>query len=347
MTDAHRDERPDPETLLARIEDERSRAQRGRLKVFFGASPGVGKTYAMLAQAQRLHEQGVDVVIGIVESHGRVETERLVAGLPVLPRRAVDYRGRILHEFDLDAALARKPGVLLVDELAHTNAPDSRHPKRYQDVHELLAAGIDVYTTVNVQHLESLNDIVGGITGIKVRETLPDRVFDEADEVVLVDLTPDDLLQRLKEGKVYFPEQAGRAVQNFFRKGNLLALRELALLRTADRVDTQMRSYRVEHVVRGPVWKAQDALLVGVGPQGGDEVLVRAAARLAAALDAHWHAVYVETPASPRLSEARRRAILATLQLAQALGAQTATLSASDPVAALVGYARTHNLGKL
>ena len=220
----------------------------------------------------------------------------------------------MLEEFDLDAALARKPAILLVDELAHTNAPGSRHPKRYQDVQELLAAGIDVYTTVNVQHLDSLNDIVGGITGIKVRETLPDRVFDDADDVVLVDLTPDDLLQRLKEGKVYFPEQAARAIQNFFRKGNLLALRELSLRRTADRVDTQMRTYRVEHVARAPVWKTRDALLVGVGPDRGDESVVRAAARLAAALDASWHAVYVETPALARASPSRRRAILATLE---------------------------------
>ncbi|HYR00584.1 MAG TPA: DUF4118 domain-containing protein, partial [Casimicrobiaceae bacterium] len=204
-----------------------------------------------------------------------------------------------------------------------------------------------VYTTVNVQHLESLNDIVGGITGIKVRETLPDRVFDDADEVVLVDLTPDDLLQRLKEGKVYFPEQAARAIQNFFRKGNLLALRELSLRRTADRVDTQMRTYRVEHVARAPVWKTRDALLVGVGPDRGDESVVRAAARLAAVLDASWHAVYVETPALARASPSRRRAILATLKLAQELGAQTATVAAPDPASALVDYARTHNLGRL
>ena len=347
MTDHRRDERPDPDALLARIEEEEARATRGRLKIFFGASPGVGKTYAMLAEAQRLREHGHDVVVGIVETHGRNETTRLLAGLDVLPRKRVEYRGRVLEELDLDAALTRKPSVLLVDELAHTNAPASRHPNRYQDVQELLAAGIDIYTTVNVQHLERLNDIVGGITGITVRETLPDRVFDEADEVVLVDLTPDDLLQRLKEGKVYFPEQATRAIQNFFRKGNLLALRELALRRTADRVDTQMRSYRVEHVARAPIWKTRDALLVGVGPQSGDEAVVRSAARLAAALDASWHAVYVETPALARVSPSRRRAILATLKLAQNLGAQIATVGAPDPAAALIQYARTHNLGKL
>ena len=341
------DERPDPDALLARLADEQARAARGRLKIFFGASPGVGKTYAMLAEAQRLREEGRDVVVGVAETHGRTETTRLLAGLEVLPRKRVEYRGTMLEEFDLDAALARKPAVLLVDELAHTNAPGSRHPKRYQDVLELLAAGIDVYTTVNVQHLESLNDIVGGITGITVRETLPDRIFDEGDEVVLLDLTPDDLLQRLKEGKVYFPEQAARAIQNFFRKGNLLALRELALRRTADRVDTQMRTYRVDHVARAPVWKTRDSLLVGVGPESGDEAVVRSAARLAAALDVSWHAVYVETPALSRVTASRRRAILATLKLAQELGAHTATVGAPDPAAALVQYARTHNLGKL
>ena len=347
MVDGRAADRPDPDALLARIEDERARAARGRLKVFFGASPGVGKTYAMLAEAQRLRDEGRDVVVGVVETHGRSDTGRLLAGLEVLPRKRIDYRGNVIEEFDLDAALARTPSVLLVDELAHTNAPGSRHPKRYQDVLELLAAGIDVYTTVNVQHLESLNDVVGGITGIAVRETLPDRIFDEADEVVLLDLTPDDLLQRLREGKVYFPEQAARAIQNFFRKGNLLALRELALRRTADRVDTQMRTYRVDHVARAPVWKTADAMLVGVGPESGDEAVVRAAARLASALEAGWHAVYVETPALARVSPARRRTILATLRLAQELGAQTATIGAADPAAALVQYARAHNLGKL
>ena len=344
MTGRH--DGPDPDALLARIGEERARASRGRLKVFFGASPGVGKTYAMLAEARRLREQGVDVVIGIVETHKRSETERLLAGIEVLPRHAIEYRGHTLEEFDLDAAIARKPAILLVDELAHNNAQGSRHPKRYQDVSELLASGIDVYTTVNVQHLESLNDIVGGITGIKVRETLPDRVFDQADEVVLVDLPPDDLLQRLKEGKVYFAEQAERAVQNFFRKGNLLALRELALRRTADRVDTQMQTYRRENV-GGEVWKARETLLTGIGPTDGTDSVVRAAARLASALDATWHAVYVETPALQRLAESRRRAVLANLKLAQELGAHTATLTGSNVLPTLIEYARTHNLGRL
>ena len=340
-------DRPDPDALLARLDEQRARAARGQLKVFFGASPGVGKTFAMLVAAQRMREHGEDVVVGIVETHGRADTERLVAGLEVLPRRKVEYRGRMLEELDLDAALARQPAVLLVDELAHTNAPGCRHPKRYQDVLELLAAGIDVYTTLNVQHLESLSDVVAGITGVSVRETLPDRIFDQADDVVLVDLTPDDLVQRLREGKVYFPEQAARAIQNFFRKGNLLALRELALRRTADRVDTQMRTYRVENVARAPVWKARDALLVGIGPRTGDEAVVRSAARLAAALEGGWHAVYVETPALANVPAARRRAILGRLKLAEELGAKTATIGGTDVTAALVRYARTHNLGKL
>ncbi len=345
MTDT-RSDRPDPDALLASIADERARAARGRLKVFFGASPGVGKTYAMLAEAQRLREEGRDVVVGVVETHRREETARLVAGLEVLPRRSVEYRGHTLQEFDIDAALARKPSTLLVDELAHTNAPGSRHAKRYQDVLELLGAGIDVYTTVNVQHLESLNDVIGGITGIKVRETLPDRIFDEAEEIVLVDLPADDLLQRLKDGKVYLSEQAERAVQNYFRKGNLLALRELAMRRAADRVDTQMRSFRSTLKGSG-VWKARDALLVAIGPAEGNDTVVRSAARLAAALDAPWHAVYVETPELQRLPEVRRRKILATLKLAQELGAQTATIGAPDVARALVNHAHTHNLGKL
>jgi two-component system sensor histidine kinase KdpD len=272
---------------------------------------------------------------------------RLLEGLEVLPRKQVEYKGHVLQEFDIDRALARRPTILLVDEFAHTNAPGSRHPKRYQDVVELLDAGIDVYTTLNVQHLDSLNDVVAGITGVKVRETLPDQIFDESDEVVLVDLTPDDLLQRFKEGKVYFPEQAQRAIDHFFRKGNLLALRELALRRTADRVDTQMRTYRVEHVAGAPVWKTRDALLVGVGPEPGNEAVIRGAARLASALDASWHAVFVDSPALARLSDSRRRRILATLKLAQDLGAQTATIGATDPIVALVNYARSHNLGKV
>jgi two-component system sensor histidine kinase KdpD len=282
----------------------------------------------------------------VVETHGRSETAVLLDGLEVLPRKAVDYRGRTLQEFDLDAGLKRHPAILLVDELAHTNAPGCRHPKRWQDVDELLAAGIDVLTTVNVQHIESLNDIVGGITGIRVTETVPDHVFDRANEVVLVDLTPDDLLVRLKEGKVYLPDQAERAIQNFFRKGNLIALRELALRQTADRVDDQMRAFRLT-ISEAQVWQTRDTLLACIGPSDVDEKVVRTAARLASKLEADWHAVYVETPSLQRLPEARRRAILKTLKLAQELGAETATISAQDAVEAVLDYARRHNLGRI
>ncbi len=221
--------RPDPDQLLNRIKEDEARSRHGKLKIFFGASAGVGKTYAMLQAARQLREQGLDVVVGLAETHGRKETAALLEGIELLPRKEIPHRDRVLWEFDLDGALTRRPALVLVDELAHSNAPGCRHPKRWQDVEELLDAGIDVFTTINVQHLESLNDIVGGLTGIRVWETVPDRVFDVADEVVLVDLPPDDLLQRLKEGKVYLPDQAERAIENFFRKGNLIALRELAL----------------------------------------------------------------------------------------------------------------------
>jgi len=340
------DERPDPDALLARIEAEAERARKGRLKVFFGACPGVGKTYAMLSAARVYAEQGGDVVVGVAETHGRSETAELLAGLEQLPPRPVDYMGRQLKEFDLDGALARKPALILVDELAHSNAAGSRHPKRWQDVEELLDAGIDVWTTVNVQHLESLNDIVGGITGIQVRETLPDRVFEQADEVALVDLPPDELLQRMKEGKVYLAHQAERAIRNFFRKGNLIALRELSLRRTADRVDAQMREYRTDAAIR-EVWQAKERLLVCVGPGAGGDRLVRAAARLAASLHADWIAAYVETPKLQRLSDSNRDKILKTLALARELGAETATLSGQEDAQTLLAYAVGRNASKL
>ncbi|MDG4548986.1 MAG: two-component system sensor histidine kinase KdpD [Candidatus Contendobacter sp.] len=337
------EQRPDPDQLLNRIREEEVRARRGKLKIFFGASAGVGKTYAMLLAARQLREQGLDVVVGLVETHGRQETAALLDGLELLPRKEIPYRDRVLQEFDLDGALARRPALILVDELAHSNAPGCRHPKRWQDVQELLDTGIDVLTTVNVQHLESLNDVVGGITGIRVWETVTDRVFDQADEVVLVDLPPDELLQRLREGKVYLADQAERAIQNFFRKGNLIALRELALRRTADRVDDQMQSYRQE--AGGPTLSARESLLVCVGPGAGADALVRAASRLAGKLDGEWHALYVETPALQRLPETRRRAILSTLKLAQDLGAHTATQAAADIAQTIVEYARRHGLG--
>ncbi len=343
---ADSDKRPDPDELLARIGADAERAKKGKLRVFFGACPGVGKTYAMLSAARILHDQGSEVVVGVVETHGRSETARLVEGLEVLPPRIVPYQGKELREFDLDAALARKPALILVDELAHSNVAGSRHPKRWQDVEELLAAGIDVWTTVNVQHLESLNDVVGGITGIQVRETLPDRIFEHADEVALVDLPPDELLQRMKEGKVYLAQQAERAIRNFFRKGNLSALRELALRRTADRVDAQMREYRTDKAI-SEVWEAKERLLVCLGPGAGGDRLVRAAARLAGNLHADWIAVYVETPRLQRLTEANRDQILRTLALARELGAETATLAGQDDAQTLLAYAVSRNTSKL
>lgn len=335
-------QRPDPDRLL----EQAATAHRGKLKIFFGACAGVGKTWAMLAEAQRLRAQGLDILAGVVETHGRKETAAMLEGLTMLAARTLTHRGRKVQEFDLDAALARRPALILMDELAHSNAPGSRHPRRWQDVEELLEAGIDVFTTLNVQHLESLNDVVSGVTGIQVRETVPDPVFDAADDVVLVDLPPDDLRQRLHEGKVYLAGQAERAIENFFRKGNLYALRELALRRTADRVDDQMRVWR-EDQGQEKVWHTRDAILLCIGHQTGSEKLVRTAARLAAKLGSVWHAVYVETPRLHRLARAQRQAILNALRLAQELGAETATLADPSQERAVLRYAREHNLGKI
>ncbi|GGY07702.1 sensor histidine kinase [Paludibacterium paludis] len=339
------DPRPDPDDLLDELRREEAAARRGRLKIFFGACAGVGKTYAMLAAAKARQKEGIQVLVGVVETHGRSETAAMLEGLDVLPSRELAYKGRQLAEFDLDSALACHPQLILVDEFAHSNAPGSRHPKRWQDVEELLAAGIDVYTTLNVQHLESLNDIVGRITGIVVRETLPDQVFDTADDVSLVDLPPDELIGRLNAGKVYLPRQAERAIRHFFRKGNLLALRELALRRTADRVDAQMRAYRANQSIQ-PVWQARERLLVCVGNRPGGERLVRAAKRLAANLDADWLVVHVETPGAS-LGENDRQRLLKVLRLAQDLGAETSVLAGSDLAGALLAYARSRNVSKL
>jgi two-component system sensor histidine kinase KdpD len=338
--------RKNPDQLLEKIRRDEDRAGRGRLKIFFGASAGVGKTYAMLSSAHELASRSVDVVVGIAETHGRKDTVALLDGLEVLPPRLVEYRGSQLAEFDIDAALARRPAVILVDELAHTNAVGSRHPKRWQDIEELLDAGIDVFTTVNVQHLESLNDVVNGITGIKVWETVPDRVFDQADEVTVVDLPPDELLQRLRQGKVYLPAQAEQAIHHFFRKGNLIALRELALRRTADRVDDQMLAYRHDEAI-GQVWATRESLLACIGPEAGTDKLVRSAARLARQLGVEWHAVYVETPNLQKLPSASRENILRVLALAQQLGAKTATLAGQSPAELILGYARDHNLARV
>lgn len=337
--------RRDPDALLADLHEQARRKTRGRLRIYFGASAGVGKTCAMLSAARQLAADR-KILVGIVETHGRAETEALLAGLEILPRRRIDYRGKVLTEFDIDAALERHPQLVLVDELAHSNVAGSRHPKRWHDIEELLAAGIDVFTTVNVQHLESLNDIVGGITGVRVGETVPDSVFDDADEVVLVDLPADELLARLQLGKVYRPVQAERAGQNFFRKGNLIALRELALRRTAERIGDDVRAYRVEKTI-DTVWRTGSALLACVGPKPGGEAVVRSAARLAAQLGAEWHAVYVETPALQRLDAGHREQILQALKLARDLGAQTATLSGDRVESALADYARSHNLSRI
>jgi two-component system, OmpR family, sensor histidine kinase KdpD len=339
-------DRPDPDQLLADVTAQEAAAARGRLRIYFGASAGVGKTYAMLAAAHALRESGADVVAGVVETHGRRETEALLAGIDVLPPRVEKVNGREMREFDLDAALARRPALLLVDELAHSNLPGSRHAKRWQDVEELVAAGIDVYTTLNVQHLESLNDVVGGITGIRVWETVPDTFFDAADEVIVVDLTADELLNRLAAGKVYVPGEIERAAQNFFRKGNLMALRELALRRTADRVEEDVQAYRVKRAIE-PVWKTEASLVCGVGPHSDGEGIVRSAARLAAQLGVDWTAVYVETPRLQRLPSAVREKILRTLALAEGLGARTAVLSGVDPARVIVDYARSHNCSKV
>ncbi len=332
-------ERPDPDQLLAEVKAQEAAARRGRLRIYFGASAGVGKTYAMLAAARALRNEGKDVVVGVVETHGRKETEALLQGIDVLPRAEIEYQGRKLTEFDLDAALRRRPALILVDELAHTNVEGSRHPKRWQDIEELLASGIDVFTTLNVQHLESLNDVVGGITGITVWETVPDTFFDNADEVMLVDIPADDLLARLQAGKVYLPEQVERAARNFFRKGNLMALRELALRRTADRVEDDVQAYRSDQAI-DRVWKTEASLLCCIGPRAGSDYLVRSAARLATQLGVEWTAVYVETPALQRLPAPERERILRTVKLAHELGAKTAILSGEDPVALVVDYAR-------
>ena len=341
--------RPDPDELLSHVKAEEARARRGRLRIFFGGTAGVGKTYAMLEAARGARSAGSDLVLGYVEPHGRVETERLMEGLEKLPTLPVKYGGIVRQEFDLDAALKRRPAILVVDELAHSNIsggdPAPRHPKRWQDIEELLEAGIDVWTTVNVQHLESLNDVVAQITHVRQRETIPDRVFNDADEVELIDLPPDDLLARLKAGKIYIDADARAAVDRFFRRGNLLALRELALRRAADRVEAaaaraaQFDKTGTDAETRG--WLARDRVLVATGPDPQSEQLIRAGKRLADALDAEWTVVYVETPALRRLSDRERDRRIALLKLGESLGAETVTLDGPSAVDALLEYATT------
>ncbi len=349
------DSRPDPDALLAQLQEEQATLERGKLRIYFGASAGVGKTYAMLSAAQRAQRAGQSVLVGVVETHGRKETMELMAELKLLPLRKVPYRGQVLMELDLDAALAAKPDVLLVDELAHSNAPGSRHLKRWQDVQELLDAGIDVWTALNVQHLESLNGTVGAITGVRVNETVPDTVLDGADEVILVDVTADELLARLKAGKVYVPQQAERASKNFFRKGNLFALREIALRRTAEHVGDDVRSYRAKQLALArhdpaagtPAWNTSGTMLVCVGPGATSEHAVRSAARLAGQLNVRWHAVCVETPSLQRLPAAMRDRTLAVLKLAEELGGSTAVLTGDDIARALLDHAQTLNCATL
>ncbi|WP_415006766.1 DUF4118 domain-containing protein [Aestuariivirga sp.] len=336
------DRRPSPDALL----DLAAREHRGRLKIFLGASPGVGKTYAMLAGAHRLKGEGRDVVVGIAETHGRSETNALLKGLEALPRRSVSYRGHQLEEFDLDAALKRKPGLIVVDELAHSNPADARHPKRYQDVEELLDAGIDVWTALNIQHVESLSDVVSSITGIAVREVVPDTVLENADDVVLVDITPDELIQRLKDGKIYLPATAQRAADNFLQAGNLTALRELALRRTAQRVDDDMVDYLRQRAIEGP-WPTAERIMVCVGSDVLTEKVVRAAARLANGLNASWLAVHLARSAEAAGDPDGLKRIDDSLALAARLGAQVLRQTAFDIAGEALRIAQRENITQI
>jgi len=343
---SYSDQRPSPEALLeaARREERRS----GRLKIFVGAAPGVGKTYEMLQQARARKQDGYDIVVGVVETHGRKETQALLDALEIIPRKRLEYRGQWLEEMDLDAIIARHPQIVLVDELAHTNAPGSRHPKRYLDVQELLGHGIDVYTTVNIQHIESLNDVVAQITHVRVRETVPDSVFDRADAIELVDLTPDDLIERLKEGKVYVPKQAERALEHYFSPGNLTALRELALRRTAERVDEQLLTHMQAHAIPGP-WAAGERILVCISEDPRAAGLVRYAKRLADRLHAPFTALCVETRRSLQWTEVERDRVADTLRLAEALGGEAITVPGGDRGIAddVVAFAHANNVTQI
>ncbi len=342
QTDAIR--RPSPDALLE--EARRADRSRGRLKVFIGAAPGVGKTYEMLMSARAKLTEGADIVIGVVETHGRAETQGLLEGFEIVPRVKIDYHGHVLDEMDLDAILKRHPQIVLVDELAHTNAPGSRHPKRYQDVEDLLGAGIDVYTTLNIQHVESLNDVVAQITRIRVRETVPDSLLNQADDIEVVDLAPDELIQRLKEGKVYVPKQAERALNHYFSPGNLTALRELALRRTAQRVDEQLLCHMRAHAIPGP-WPAGERLLVCVSEEPRSAGLVRYTKRLSDRLHAPWTAIYVESRRSQQLSEVERDRVADTLRLAEKLQGEAITLPGSNVAEEILSYSRANNVTQI
>ncbi len=336
--------RPDPDALLAAVQKEEARQERGKLKIFFGMAAGVGKTYAMLEAAQQRKAEGVDVVIGYVETHHRAETDALVAGLPIVPRQKLEYRGSVMEEMDLDAILARQPQLVLVDELAHTNVPGARHPKRYQDVLELLDAGIDVYTTVNVQHFESRADAVRQITGVTIHETVRDSILDIADSIELIDLAPDELMKRLAEGKVYTPDRAELATKNFFRQGNLTALREMALRLTAERVDHQLQDYMTVKQISGP-WKSGERLMVAVSASPLSERLVRWTRRMAYSLEAPWFAVYVENsrPTKP----AAQAQLVDTLKLVRELGGDVVVTAGEDITEGLMRVARQRNISQI
>lgn len=346
MAEEEEYKRPSPEALLDLAQKEEAQAKRGKLTIYFGAAPGVGKTYAMLLDAHQRKQEGIDVVVGYVETHGRSETDALLEGLEILEPLAVGYMGVRLKEVDLAKVFERKPKLVLVDELAHTDAPGLRNAKRYQDVEEILNAGIDVYTTMNVQHVESLNDIVYQITNIRVRETVPDTVIEAADEIKLVDLPPEELLKRLHEGKVYVKDMAKSAVEKFFRTGNLLALRQLALRAVAGSVDEKMRSYMRAHAIAGP-WSATERVLAGVFASPYAEKLIRAAFRLANDLDAEWIALYVETERHKTLSDKEKEWLNKGLDLAKQLGARLVWIKGSDVADEIADYARNNNVTKI
>ncbi len=339
--------RPDPDALLGKIKAEEEKAKRGKLKIFFGSSAGVGKTYAMLSAAREKNAEGIDVVVGLVETHKRPETEKLLEGLQILLPRKIDYRGVTLRELDLDGILERKPEIALIDELAHTNAPTMRHPKRWNDVVEILDAGIDVYTTLNVQHIESLADVVAGSTGVWVKETVPDSIFDEADDIVLVDINADELLKRLEEGKVYVaPQVKAHAAENFFRKSNLIALRELALRRTAERVDAQMDAYNDSEGLRDRA-SISDKILVCIGPDPLSAKLVRTTKRMASGLKAQWTAIYVENARSHRLDELSRRKVESLFRMVERIGGKSVVVQGDNAEDEIIAHARIHNFSKV
>ncbi len=340
------EKRPEPESFLEIAKQEETAKKRGKLIIYFGAAPGVGKTYSMLSDARVRKKEGIDVIVGYAETHGRAETEALLEGLEVIPLRVTEYKGVRLSEMNLDAVLARHPKIVLVDELAHTNAPGSRHAKRYQDVEELLNAGIDVYSTLNVQHLESLNDIVFRITGIRVGETIPDTFVQLADEIKLVDLPPEELLKRLKEGKVYTKDMAENAVKRFFKRGNLLALREMSLRLVAGSVDEKMLQYMRAHAIGGP-WSATERVLVGVLASPYAEQLVRSAFRVASELDAEWIALYVETAKHAQLSDKEQEWLKNALSLAEKLGGHVVWVKGDDIAEEIARYAQSHNVTKI